>query len=79
MQIALENRKKVVAKSLKNALKNKTKVLKGGASSSGVKRVYDTRFLEDEEHLHFDGDTYEDWMETIGSPQHFQHLQHHLQ
>jgi hypothetical protein len=26
--------------------------------------------------LHFDGDVYEDWMETTKSPQHFQHLQH---
>ncbi len=29
-----------------------------------VKRVHDTRFLEGEEHLHFNGDVYEDWMET---------------
>jgi len=29
--------------------------------------------------LHLDGDIYEDWMETTGSPHHFQHLQHHLQ
>jgi len=56
-----------------------TKVEKGGASSSRVKKEHDTRFPKDEEHLHLDGDTYEDWMETIGSPQHFQHLQHHLQ
>jgi hypothetical protein len=33
-----------------------------------VKRERDTRFLEGEEHLHFDGDIHEDWMETIGSP-----------
>jgi len=33
-----------------------------------VKKEHDTRFLETEEHLHFDGDIYEDWMETIGSP-----------
>jgi len=44
-----------------------------------VKREHDTRFLEGEEHLHFDGDIYEDWMETIESPQHFQHLQQLLQ
>jgi hypothetical protein len=28
----------------------------------------DTRFLEGEEHLHFNGDVYEDWMETNISP-----------
>jgi len=78
MQITLENRKKVVVKSLRSAFKNKTKVEKGGASSLGVKREHDTRFPKDEEHLHFNGDTYDDWIETIGSPQHFQHLQHHL-
>ncbi len=27
----------------------------------------------------FDGDVYEDWMETTASPQHLQHLQQHLQ
>jgi hypothetical protein len=43
-----------------------------------VKRELDTRFPEGEEHLHFDGDIHEDWMETTGSPQHFQHLQQHL-
>jgi hypothetical protein len=43
-----------------------------------VKREHDTRFPNGEEHLHFDGDVYEDWMETIASPQHFQHLQQHL-
>jgi hypothetical protein len=31
-------------------------------------------FPKGEEHLHFDGDGCEDWMETIASPQHFQHL-----
>ncbi len=44
-----------------------------------VKEEHDTRFLEGEEHLHFDGNVYEDWMDTIASPQHFQHLQQHLQ
>ncbi len=39
-----------------------------------VKREHDTRFPKGEEHLHFDGDVYEDWMETIGSPQHFQNF-----
>jgi hypothetical protein len=38
-----------------------------------------TRFLEGEEHLHFEGDVCEDWMETIVCPKHFQHLQQHLQ
>jgi hypothetical protein len=33
-----------------------------------VKREHGTRFLETKEHLHFDGDIYEDWMETIGNP-----------
>jgi hypothetical protein len=36
-----------------------------------VKREHDTRFPEGEEHLHFDGDVYEDWMETTKHPQHF--------
>ncbi len=44
-----------------------------------VKREHDTRFLEGEEYLYFDGDVYEDWMETTKSPQHFHHFQHHLQ
>jgi hypothetical protein len=35
-----------------------------------VKREHDTRFPEGEEHLHFDGDVYEDWMETTKHPQH---------
>ncbi len=39
-----------------------------------VKKEHDTRFQEGEEHLHFDGDLYEDWMEIITNPQHFQHL-----
>jgi hypothetical protein len=43
-----------------------------------VKREHDIRFLKGEEHLHFEGDVCEDWMETTGSPKHFQHLQHHL-
>jgi hypothetical protein len=38
-----------------------------------------TRFLEGEEHLHFEGDVCEDWMETIACPKHFQDLQQHLQ
>ncbi len=36
-----------------------------------VKREHNSRFPKGEEHLHFDGDAYEDWIETIGSPQHF--------
>ncbi len=43
-----------------------------------VKREHDTRFPKGEEHLHFDGDIHENWMETTKSPQHFQHLQQHL-
>jgi hypothetical protein len=43
-----------------------------------VKKEHDTMFLEGEEHLQMDGDIYEDWMDTIGSSHHFQHLQHHL-
>jgi hypothetical protein len=37
------------------------------------------RFPKGEEHLHFEGDVCEDWMETTPSPKHFQHLQQHLQ
>ncbi len=44
-----------------------------------VKEEHETRFLEGEEHLHFDGNIYEDWMETITSPQHLQNLEQHLQ
>jgi hypothetical protein len=44
-----------------------------------VKKEHDIRFPKGEEHLHFDGDVYENWMETIVSPQHFQHLQQQLQ
>ncbi len=44
-----------------------------------VKEEHGTSFLKGEEHLHFDGNVYEDQMETIASPQHFQHLQQHLQ
>jgi hypothetical protein len=33
-----------------------------------VKGEHETRFLEGEEHLHFDGDVYEDWTKTIASP-----------
>jgi hypothetical protein len=29
-------------------------------------------FPKGEEHLHFDGDIYEDWMETTASSQHLQ-------
>ncbi len=44
--------------------------------NQGVKREHDIRFLEGEEHLHFEGDVCEDWMETTTSPKHFQHQQH---
>jgi hypothetical protein len=33
------------------------------------------RFPKVGEHLHFDGNVYEDWMETIASPQHLQQQQ----
>jgi hypothetical protein len=46
--------------------------------NQGVKREHDIRFLEGEEHLHFEGDVCEDWMETTTSPKHFQRLQQHL-
>jgi len=35
-----------------------------------VKEEHDTRFPKGEEHLHFDGNVYENWMETTTSPQH---------
>ncbi len=45
--------------------------------SHEVKKEHDTRFLEGEEHLHFDGNVDEDWMETTASPQHLeQNLQY---
>jgi len=46
--------------------------------SQGVNREHDIRFLEDEEHLHFERDVCENWMETITSLKHLQHLQQHL-
>jgi hypothetical protein len=46
--------------------------------SQEVKKEHDMRFPKGEKHLHFDGDVYEDWMETTRSPQHFQHLQQKL-
>jgi hypothetical protein len=33
-----------------------------------VKREHETWFLEGEEHLHFNGDVYENWMETCRNP-----------
>jgi hypothetical protein len=33
-----------------------------------VKGEHETRFLKGEKHLYFDGDVYEDWMETTTSP-----------
>jgi hypothetical protein len=47
--------------------------------SEEVKREHDTRFSEGEKHLHFDANVYEDWMETITSPQYLQHLEQQLQ
>jgi hypothetical protein len=38
-----------------------------------------TRFLEGEEHLHFERDVCENWMKTNISLKHLQHLQQHLQ
>jgi hypothetical protein len=40
-----------------------------------VKREHDISFPEGEEHLHFDANIYEDWMETTTSPQHLQQQQ----
>ncbi len=39
-----------------------------------VKKDHDIRFLEGEEHLHLDGNIYEDLMDITRSPQHFQKL-----
>ncbi len=44
-----------------------------------VKGEHEIRFPKDEEHMHFDGDVYEDWMEATTSSQHSQHLQQQLQ
>jgi hypothetical protein len=46
--------------------------------SHGVRKD-DIRFVEGEEHLHFEGDVCEDWVETTASPKHFQHLQQQQQ
>jgi hypothetical protein len=35
--------------------------------NQGVKREHDIRFPKGEEHLHFEGDVCEDWMETTTS------------
>ncbi len=42
--------------------------------SYGVKKEHDIRFPEGEKHLHFEEDVCEDWIETITSLKHFQHL-----
>ncbi len=47
--------------------------------SQGVKREHDIRFLKGEENQLFEGDVCENWMETIASPKHFQHLQQQQQ
>jgi hypothetical protein len=39
--------------------------------NQGVKREHDIMFLHGEEHLHFEKDVCEDWMETISNPKHF--------
>jgi hypothetical protein len=44
-----------------------------------VKKEHGIRFLEGEEHLHFDVNVHDNWMETITSPQHLQHLEQQLQ
>jgi hypothetical protein len=44
--------------------------------NQGIKREHDIRFLEGEEHLHFERDVCEDWMETTTNLKHLQHLQH---
>jgi hypothetical protein len=49
-----------------------------GEQSQGVKREHDIRFPEGEEHLHFEGDVCDNWMETTTSPRKFEHLQQHL-
>jgi hypothetical protein len=36
--------------------------------SHKVKKEHDIRFIEGEEHPHFDANVYEDWIETIVSP-----------
>jgi hypothetical protein len=33
-----------------------------------VNKEHDIRFLEGEEHIHFDANVYEYWMETIANP-----------
>jgi hypothetical protein len=45
----------------------------------GVKSEHDIRVPKGEEHLHFEGDVCEDWMETTINPRHLQHLQQHWQ
>jgi hypothetical protein len=47
--------------------------------NQGVKKKHDIRFPEGEEHLHFEGDVCEDWMETTTSLKHLQHLQQQQQ
>ncbi len=47
--------------------------------NQGVKREHDIRFPKGEEHLYFEGDVCEDWMETTISPKHLQHFQQQQQ
>jgi hypothetical protein len=44
-----------------------------------VKREHGTRIPKVEEHPQTDEDIYKDWMDNHESPQHFQHLQQHVQ
>jgi hypothetical protein len=37
-----------------------------------IRKEHDIRFIESDEHLHFDANVYEDWMETTTSPQHLE-------
>jgi len=39
--------------------------------SHGIKKEHDIRFPKGEEHMHFEGDVCEDWVETTASPKHF--------
>ncbi len=44
-----------------------------------VKNELDIRFLKGEEHMHFDGDVYEDQMKISRKPQHLQQQQQYAQ
>ncbi len=74
----MDNIKKATSNSPRSALKRNNRVEEGGALGLGVKREHDMRFPKGEEHLHFEGDVCEDWMETNVNPKHFQLIQQHL-